>query len=233
MLRNDMLADPRFWATHYYLLVGNDEIAPAEIIESIFGVTNDAANEFYSKEFEKVPGVSGDWPRLRIAIGGDYCVDVEYAGEPDYETRFYINCERWPQAVCLGYQSGHFALPALRWHEVSQIACKASGIEGAQSLLLLFPSVYICGSDDRALVHATLREAWAQLALASKIQLDEMIDQTIDYQSIEVKWWTDATLGWINDGRYSFRNPKTRMCEFDVTRFSRVQELFAEIGSAH
>ena len=39
-------------------------------------------------------------------------------------------------------------------------------------------------------------------------------------------WFKDEELGWINDDKYSFRNPETQMTMFSRTRFDRLKAFF-------
>lgn len=227
LLRNDALTDPRFWAMHYYLLIGTEEIDTGELIEPFFGVSNETVNDYYVREFD-ISGPEEIWPYLEVSVRDGCTVQVEYAGTAS-ETRFYINHEKWSQPVCLGYESGHFALPAFRWSEVEAIRRACAGINAARALLLVFPAVWICTVDDANEIRSALVEAWGQIGVIKSDRLEELANQIIEHRSAEVRWWTDPRLGWITDGQYSFRNPKTLMCEFYEDRFAKVAAFLAGI----
>jgi hypothetical protein len=225
--RNDALTDPHFWAMHYYMLIGTEEADTGDFIEPFFGVSNKAVNDYFLREFAQ-RGPEEMWPYLEVPVRGGYTVQVEYAGTAS-ETRFYVNHVGWPEPVCLGYESGHFALPAFRWCEVAAIGRAGTGIDAARALLLVFPTVWLRAEDERNRVQSALVEAWGELGVAKCEQFQEMIGQNMEHRTAEIRWWEDPQLGWINDGRYSFRNPKTLMCEFEEDRFTKVAAFFAGI----
>ncbi len=227
LLRNDALADPRFWAMHYYMLIGTEEVDTGEFIEPFFGVSNEEVNKYFLREFN--PRNLGEpWSYVEVTVSNGFAVRVEYTAE-NCETRFLINHPDWQEAVCLGHESGHFALPAFRWSEVAAIGRAATGVDAARAMLLMFPAVWLRKEDGIEEVRATLVEAWSQLGVAMPNRLREMVEQTTGDANVGIRWWNDPQLGWINDGRYSFRNPETRMCRFDEDRFAKVAGFFAGI----
>jgi hypothetical protein len=212
------------------MLIGTEEVDTGEFIEPFFGVSDQAVNDYFLREFDQ-RGPDEIWPYLEAPVRGGFMVQVEYAGTAS-ETRFYINHVEWQQPVCLGYESGHFALPAFRWCEVAAIGRSGGGINAARALLLVFPALWLVAEDEGNQIPSTLVEAWGQLGVAKRERLEEMVGQNIDHRTAEIRWWQDVRLGWINNGRYSFRNPKTLMCEFDEDRFTKVAAFFAGIESS-
>jgi hypothetical protein len=209
------------------MLIGTQDVDTGDFFEPFFGVSNKAVNDYFLREFDQ-RGPDEVWPYLEVSVRDEFTVQVEYAGTT-CETRFYINHLDWPEPVCLGYESGHFALPAFRWCEVAAIGRAGTGIDAAHALLLVFPAVWLGPKDARKAVQSTLVEAWRALAVAKSERLQEMVSQHIEHRTAEIRWWEDARLGWINDGRYSFRNPKTLMCDFEADRFTKVTAFFAGI----
>lgn len=151
--RSDLLDSPLFWAMWYYLHVGTDDVDSSELMQPFFGVSNEAVNSFYLKTISKSEP-DAPWVRIRIPVANGFSVAVEFAGEPYCEDRYILSHDSWESSVLLGYYSGHFALPALRWHEVRWIDwCvrkKAIGSDTHRrsSLLLMFPAVYLNSQDD-------------------------------------------------------------------------------------
>jgi hypothetical protein len=228
--RDDALTDPRFWAMHYCMLIGTEEVDADDFIEPFFGVSTKEVNDYFLQEFDQ-RGPDEAWPYLEVPVRGGFTVQAEYAGTPS-ETRFYINHVDWPEPVALGYDSGHFALPAFRWCEVAAIGRACTGINAARALLLAFPAVGLRAEDEISSVQPMLVEAWRQLGVINRERLEEMTGQNMVHRTGEIRWWEDPQLGWINDGRYSFRNPKTLMCDFAKDRFNKVAAFFAGIASA-
>jgi hypothetical protein len=228
VLQNAALTDPRFWAMHYYLLIGTDEVDSSELVEPIFGVSNQAVNEYFLDDFDGT-GSREIRQYVEVPIHNGFSVQVEYAGEPDSEIRLYLNHNNWPHPECVGFDSGHFALPAFRWCEVKSLYDAAKGLDAARALLLMFPGVYVTEEDKKEQVQSTLVDSWAQLHVADIKRLEETSKQIIDYRLVQVRWWQDPQFGWITDGQYSFRNPNTLMTKFAHDRFARVREFFAGI----
>ncbi len=229
-LRNDALTDPRFWAMHYYMLLGSEDADSSELVEPFFGVSEKSVNDYFLSEFND--GGDSGFGYLEAHVHDGYAVQVEYAGPPDCETRFYANHAKWPNPVCLGYDSGHFALPAFRFSEANAIRLAAIGINGARSFLLMFPAVWIQMEEDLSKIRSALIAAWEQLAVVKPERLEELVARIVERQRVTVRWWEDAQLGWITDGIYSFRNPKTLMCKFVEERFTRVAEFFAAVANS-
>ena len=227
----DLLDLPVFWAIHYYLLVATEEQDSADLMEPFFGLSNQFTNDYYVEHFDKTP-----CPYFRIPLPHGFAVEIEYALEPDSETRFIIDNDDWDSSIVLGYHSGHFALPALQWSEVVRIGTCISKtaetlLHRRSGLLLLFPGAYITQSDDTNIVKSSLCKAWDNLGLVNRTSIPQLVNNVIAYCSVATKWWRDAELGWINDSRYSLRNPNTRMCEFDPVRFKRLQDFFEMVDA--
>lgn len=142
LFANEQLDSPLFWATHYYLLCNDEGHDETELCEELFGVTAQAVNDFFCK-ITTWKGKVKPWPYFQLPLTNSTFVEVQYADHPaEYRTQYKIGDAAG--AIVLGYHSGHFSLPALRWSEVKQIASAiADGCKQAQCVLLLLPGVYI------------------------------------------------------------------------------------------
>ena len=221
-LRNEALSDPRFWAMHYYFLLGTDDVEACDLLEPFFGVTekelDDCWNEFHGAELLN----------LEVPIRSGFSIVVEYEGDPDPATNFCINHRDWAEPVCLGHSSAHAALPAFRWREVERAVDVVGGIHGTHAFLLCFPAVWIT-EDEGQLVRPTLVNAWKALAITRPDTIEEMVRQVVANNTVDVQWRQDPNLGWISDGGHSYRNPETRMCLFEEDRYAKVMAFFAGI----
>jgi hypothetical protein len=229
--RSDLLGNPLFWAMWYYMHIGTEERDSAELMEPFFGLSNEEVNQFYVANFSR-DDPHAPWLSIKLPLPDGFSLSVEFA-ETYSEDRYTLSHADWNSSVLLGYHSGHFALPALRWNEVAAIgrcAALTSLDENHRrvALLLFFPGVYLTDMDTIAEVRSTLIAAWETLGLVKQTHIQEMVDQIIDGKVIDdLRWWRDPDLGWINDGRYSLRNPRTRMCEFDKAKFERISAFLS------
>jgi hypothetical protein len=167
---------------------------------------------------------------IAIDLPHSFMFQIVFADDIDYEERYLLQHPSWPEPELLGYASGEFALPALRWREAFQIAmCCFDPITtlrpSPMALALLFPAVWITSADDRNQLHATLIAAWQTLGFVRASAIEAFVSQIIRHQAIDIYWQYDSSLGWINDGRYSLRNPTTLMRQFDTNRFVRIAQF--------
>ena len=217
------LTSPAFWAAHFYLLLGTRERNARDFLKPFFGVSFAEMHEFYESQVERPDG-TGDL--ISLDAGDTAAVALEYAdcGDDGSEQRFFITTDAWDDWELLGYNSAHFALPAFRWEEIEGI-----GAREPLAFTLLLPAVAWPGTEDAL---RTVERAWRDHPFVRTKDAAGLAQQIADhlYPATELKWWHDPGLGWINDGRYSFRNPKTRMGAFSRERFDRTREFFAAVG---
>jgi hypothetical protein len=226
---------PEFWASHYYLLIEDEEYESNELIQPFFGISCEAVEHFYSETLVYSDGDPFAEP-VRLPLIHGFSLEVENAdcGDRGHEERYFINHSSWEKPELLGYQSPHSALPAFRWSEIELISNAlhkdSRPIEGAIALLLLFPAVWLTSGENVSSVSERLKREWNNLSLIDASIFDRLVSNIIDCTPVtEIAWWEDRELGWINDGQYSFRNPKTLMCEFAERRFRHVSEFFGGI----
>lgn len=106
-------------------------------------------------------------------------------------------------SVLLGYHSGHFSLPALRVAEAAAVAAATRD----SVLNLLWLTFVHARPDEAAALHALVARAAATLP-GLRVAPQRVADALVDRQtSSTLHWWEDPVLGWVNDARYSQRNP--------------------------
>jgi hypothetical protein len=229
-----VLRRPEFWATHYYNIVGNEHHESGELINVVFGLTNERLDEYYFSLVRPEERAL----LITVAVLRYYDVGVQYVDchEHGTQVRYSLGHEQWPQRELLGYDSPHFALPAFRWAEVDLIARaveQSSPDHAAMARLLLFPAVSLTRQDDTDVVTRTLLAGWKQLGLTHSGHEQALIRSAVENRlDPELTWSHDPELGWINDGIYSFRNPNTLMTRFDAKRFARIRDLWVAIEHA-
>jgi hypothetical protein len=232
---NSIMTTPYFWAAHHHLILRDDDHETAELTEQVFGLSSDDVSDYYSSQLVQLDEVSSP---LGLSVGHGYSLGVEVAdcGEDGHEQRYYLGHDSWDEWQLLGYDSGHFALPAFRWSEVRAIGAAAGHHHGkevaATAVLLLLPSVYFNEADDLADAKKHVSACWSELAFAGVLRPDVAAEATVTSLSgHEIRWWHDRRLGWINDGRYSFRNPNCRLAPGQSEeRFSRIDSLLRFVG---
>jgi hypothetical protein len=232
---HDRWTNPLFWAAHHHEILADDDHDTRELIEPIFGLEADDVTDFYMNEHVQPEGDSTPL-FLPIADGHSIAVETVDRGAHGHEQRFYVTHESWPTATLVGYHSPHFALPAFRWDEVRAIAAAASRNHGptAQSaaMLLLLPSVYFTDADDLDAAERTVRDAWKTLPHIEVRNPELAAELSVASLSAdEVRWWRDPRLGWINDGKYSLRNPTSALGRtLGEDRFARIDSFLAVMG---
>ena len=230
-----LLDNPLFWATYYHELLPTEEADNADCIEPYFGVSATAVNQFFLDElcvrrFAEPSGSAMPWVSIAIDLPENFMLQIVFADDSEYEERYLLQHPTWSEPELLGYASGSFALPALRWREVVQSATCCFDPMGSlrpspTALALLFPAIWITPADDYNEIYATLAAAWRALGIVRAAAIESFVTQIMAHNAIDVRWRYDQTLGWINDSLYSLRNPNTRMRPFDAQHFARLEQF--------
>ncbi len=215
-----------FWATHYEIVAGGEHRGSQEVIQAAYGIAAERLENYYFSLIQ--PEEEAYLITVQLVAGFDVGVQYVDCSDDGTEVRYSLGHADWTEREPLGYQSPHFALPAFRWDEVDLIARavkRRSEEDAAIAMLLLFPSVYLVTNDNSMHVGQALLSAWQRILPASQ-SIEELVRNALENQSdSELTWRKDPELGWICDGRYSFRNPKTTMTNFEPRRFARIRSL--------
>ena len=205
MLRMDLLKKPAFWAAHMWnvtrgpLVTGDPNFTNAS-----FRVSIEEIETFYLGELSN----KVQCPYFRIALPFGYCVEVEYANEPDdYEVVYFICQQESPKQIHIGNGGGHWRLPALRWAELLAISTASGHSEPA--LLLLFPAVWITDDDDSTEIRDHLFDACKALDFVLENQIDVFVNQLIASSKCQIQWQKHDSHEWITNGKNSRRNPES------------------------
>jgi hypothetical protein len=209
---------PEFWAAHFYQLLDSPDRPARSLLEPVFGVGYEAMHSFIEDELERAEDAE-DLVELEVSEHAAVAVSYVDCGDSGSEQRFYVTLGDWDEWELAGYDSPHFALPAFRWEELVALDRVHPAV-----MLLLLPAASI---PDTGVDLEPLREAWKRHPLiraADPMDLTEHVAHKLRQR--RVQWWKDDELGWINDGRYSLRNPGTRMSGFSKGRFERMSAFF-------
>ncbi len=223
-LQNEWLELPHFWAVHYYLLVGADDHDESELCDELLGISNDEFNGFYVEHF-----LEGDQarpsPYLSLKIDACRSIEVEYAEGAESQTRYKIRDESGP--LTLGYNSGHFSLPAFRWAEVIGLAGElTSARQKAQLILLLLPGIWVEQADVADAANH-LYASFKELDLFVSSERARLVKNILSHLQMDsVPWSNDEHLGWICAGQYAQRNPKNLLSTLVENDFHRIRTFF-------
>lgn len=223
-LQNDWLESPHFWAVHYYLLIGDDEHDESELCDDLLGISGAEVNQFYVDHFlccdKALP-----YPYVSLRIDGSCSIEVEYAQGAESQTRYKIRDENG--AIVLGYNSGHFSLPALRWAEALQLAgAVVSARQKAQVILLLLPGIWV-EQPDSVEATASLEASFAELGLFDSIGRNRLVKNIMQHLQMKDRLWSfDKHLGWICSGQYAQRNPKSLLSSLVEKDLLRIKRFF-------
>ncbi len=187
-----------------------------------WGLSNEDVNTAYRALIEDHLK-AGVWPYLRFSVGGAQYIEIEYAAVAEYQTRFWIGDLVARQRILLGYDSGHFSLPAFRLEEVLMLAAKIKPHPAAALFLLTATYFEVDASkptdEVRGWIEAIPGIRTGNIALLA----EELLDRTAS----DLHWQLDNTLGWINDGKYSQRNPKSAMSLLTAHDYRFIRMFFA------
>jgi len=199
---SDAVSDPRFWAMRLHE-IGDDKIGGAYYEETIHS------------RFK-----SDIWPFVRIDVGSSLYVELEFAVDAEYQTRFWIGREN-DQRIILGYESGHFSLPAFRFAEIELIARRAR-----QPWLAL---MFLGGCRERTISDTQTDVIASLLAQTPGFKDDESSAAarlTKRCISSELLWAHDEAYGWINNSTLSQRNPSGAMSCLTDEELEGIRDFF-------
>jgi hypothetical protein len=205
---------PLFWAGHYDIAIGSP------LSETIL----EAAGEPYESMYEW--HTVNPTPSFVFDLSEGYCLRVDYEKSEVVYSFTHQSSER----IVLGYHSGHWALPGLRWCELRQIhRIREAHVGLGQAdleFLFLFPCAWIL-EIERDEARGMLARSWPRIPDLSPALIEKLVDQSSDPH--DVAWQADPELGWITNGRYSARNPECLMFENEKEYFDDVRKFVSAI----
>lgn len=210
------LGDSGFWVVQMWLYVGSEGLPEPPLA---WGFTKDAANMEYNRRF-KALWDSRTWPFVQLPLTDSCYVELEYAAGVEYQTRVWIG-EHGGRRVLLGYDSGHFSFPTFRIQEVLALADRMGGHPSAP--LLLLPGAYLMTGE--AFPTETVRR-WVEQTPGLKMEFAQVIVDTLSKNVVgRLQWDFDETCGWINNWKYSQRNPKSPMTILSTEDFQFIRKV--------
>jgi hypothetical protein len=223
---NDWLDDPLFWALHLFLLAGDGETDESELCPALFGISSEMVNEFFVERFTSAKRPQ-PWPYFSLTISGDHAVEVEYADTAEFQTRYKIVDATG--AITVGYDSGHFSLPAFRWPELLLMANRCTdAIHRDRLILLLCPSVYI-GTSEQTEAVRELEMCFGRLGLFNAETRSTLATNIVGNREGETPWSYHQLYGWVSASEYAQRNPKSLLSQLTQGELLRIKAYFEEL----
>lgn len=128
-------------------------------------------------------------------------------------------------SLLLGYHGGHFSLPALRVAEAAAVAAATQD----SVLNLLWLTFVHARPDEVPVLHALVTRAAAALP-GLRVPQQRVADALVERQTSPTpRWWEDPVLGWINDGRYSQRNPASDLSNLRPADHAFIRDWFGAL----
>lgn len=162
---------------------------------------------------------------LRLPLVDDLYLEFEFAAEGEHQIRYWLGDDG--QRVLMGYQSGHFSLPAFRFVEIAAIA-KHLSPELRPAAVLLLPGSYSTSHS------AEMREpilSWVQSVPFAKAHAEKITDTLLEQSVVEDAYWQhDTKLGWTASWMYSQRKPKGNWSVLSDDDFAFIQGFFEKLG---
>jgi hypothetical protein len=211
------LADPSFWA---FQMSTSPESA-----WDVWDFTKGEADELFDRFFRS-HWDDGAWPFVRLPVDDSRYLEIEYAEveEMEEQDRVWIGSGDG-RRVLLGFESPHFSFPTLRMAELLMIANRLS--EHRSAPLLLLRGAYLTAADKPP---KDAIRAWMQLVPAMPPEsIPGILADLVKNAVPEIQWRKDPALGWINNGVYSQRNPKSEMSLLEKQDFQFIQWFFEEL----
>jgi len=227
---------PEFWAAHYANLLAEEGAQTSDVIRKVFGLDPPTVYAHYQRHMLHPPSVRHATAPVQVARDCMVVADCVDYGVDGYAIVYLVNCADWPAPEVLGYESPHWALPALRLEELAVI-CKATVISNGSAcavlaVLLLMPGVWLTDSTEERGGRDMVSAALDGMLAGFLARPDEFVARLVRSQSKHVNWHRDRQLGWINDGPYSLRNPRSDMWKASPGRFDRIREFIDRVGGA-
>jgi hypothetical protein len=217
-----VLSDGVFLAMQLSLSLESEDVEDPN--ETYFGISTDEINNYY-RELIHSKFDAGVWPYIRLPLDEARYVELEFAASIEYQDRFWIGDSRVPHRVLLGYNSGHFSLPAFSFEEILWFhgVLDSSPANRAATTLLMTA----CYLQDPGRAGELTTELFSQLPGVKPGVAASMAKEFLEKLTVpELCWEQNSRLWWINNSIYSQRNPKSTMSLLDHEDFDFIEKFF-------
>ncbi|PWU19558.1 MAG: hypothetical protein C5B50_06230 [Verrucomicrobia bacterium] len=209
-VRNDILAERRFWATLYGGAFGQIGDPPeAKVVYSLLGVEEQSVIGWYREVtgwypgiFEKSDGYSEDPAEVQVPLAG---ADLRVEFHPGDWYWFLRRRDR--TEAMLANIGPHWRLPGLRLQEAADLAAAANAASWTATLLLL-PVVWLTAGDNADAAGSMAETAWLASGLLSSSPAREMA--AFWAKAVEggraYRWRKLPNVGWVCEAEWSTRS---------------------------
>jgi hypothetical protein len=216
-----LVGAPEFWAMQVVLDFGTEEVDDPPL--EWFGMESQALDAWYAQHIDRHLK-AGVWLFVRVPLPGSRYIEYEMTAGVEYQDRVWIGDDAGRHRVLLGYHSGHFSLPALRPEELSWLAAQTDG--GIANLMWLRAAYF--NKDDATSMRALAHTVISALPGLRAGKAPEMVNALFENRTVPgVKWQLDAQHGWVNNWKYSQRNPQGPMSVLEAEDFAYVRDFFS------
>lgn len=209
-----LLDTPIAWASLLHETIVSERF---ENPYELFGLDQDEGVRFYEEELRS-RWQKGCRPFVRVRLAGASHLELEMSAQQD--TLWLFDGQ---SRLRLGYHSGHFSHPSFRSAEAVQLHSLARD-EADHAWHVLLAWISIWDADDPAF-EAKTRELVSYIP--GNVNTAAVADALIEKCSYGGLLWREhEDLGWINDGRYSQRNPDSLLSTLSPEEFRRLRDFF-------
>jgi hypothetical protein len=209
---------PEFWAMQAILHVSSENIEDPAY--KFFGIPQALVDEWYHANITSLQSAVQS-PCFRVSLPNSKYIEMEMSAGIEHQNRIWIGENSSLHRVLLGYDSGHFSLPALRISEITWLACQTPA---SASSLLWLTETYI---DNNKAPLDFILDLVSRIPGIVKSQIGLMTRTLIDNLTVSGLLWTiHPDLGWVNNWEYSQRNPKSRLSILSPADFGFIRAFF-------
>lgn len=214
-----VVTEPEFWAMQLALHFTPEDTEDPGL--EWLGVRPKAAEDWFEVHVQCHID-RGIWPYVRVQLPSSQYIELEMAGGIEYQDRIWIGHISGGQRTLLGYKSGHFSLPALRIQEVFWLA---ELTDWSPNNLLWLSAVYLEDGMYPISEATRLVSGVPGLVSGNEAVMAEALLRNLAVEGL--KWVPDQTLGWINNGDCSQRNPKSLLSILKGPDFTYIRQFFS------
>lgn len=224
------LNNPLFWANELIAFSASDE-CPAPHT-TLLGVTDSEANEYYRKTLMPLLAEGRRAMAFPASLGDSRSVSIDLIPDPDPEIQLWILDSNGQRSACIGVQSGHFELPAIRPAELAWLISNLHDAHPAYGLMLCSMCYFESATDapieliEQCISSIPMARGEGASAISTSIVgINTIVDAAI--------WYRDPKLGWCSGNMYSPRNPS--VAHVYGLDFAFVADFFKDVdaSSAH
>lgn len=186
--RREWLGRPEYWALHVRsFLLGYGGLLEEEQIWAAFGLSADAVEAFYAREFAEEEFGEAEYACYRIALPlpQDGLVAMEYHQfADDAQTLCQLVRARGGESVEIGHYDGQSWHPRIPWADLWDLADRVGLVTEDATLRnaaipLFVPTVFWSRGDDVEQIWERLRQAWIRLGVLPPAHTDAVVEALV------------------------------------------------------